>query len=985
MGQPDAFRYYANGEVGLAPIDDREFIGRFALGIEKDLFNPLTHVLSVNGEYYMGISGEGAGAVGVRAGLLSPLLRFGGGIQYDFKDERGRGFVQFRHPIRRSGVFWPGGQFRILWAPGAEQSLTFGVSVPLGQPFAGRTRPRRARAEVALPVGRKEAAVQDPPSETRPILAQARQDAELIGRMYVPFVDHSGGDLDAAAQRFAQDMARLAEDAMAVEPESTSPSGRMDTPPEAVVRRFHHSMHRAFEVACGPCVRDADAMYDAAHAALLDELIFPFNRMLGQKKAPTVFDELAARARVAFARALVLDHGVPPREAVPAEAVFAELVEIVRGVAEASEAAWRDDRMVFLPIQLGLLPEDHDGQAKIDALVERALDRPLLEGNEVWYVVAEQFQYELLRMIHAAERYHVLWIHDFRGYDGQGDPDAVAYRIVLDGYLRALAERLEAFDREGHLPVYMIFIDQWFYQANRGRLWLTLLENPLTHQLNLPEGFEEWEVRIREMQDRIRRAIENSDLLQTEIREYGEDWLFNRVKVHVNVTDPADVTFWTDELVPWIGMPDALMRDHRKIAFYDVHPDDPEAGMALYTGMGVGEHYTGPTWDDRAVLVRGPALLYLRTEARDLLLQQGFRPDQIPFPLQEEENEHRLDYTSPSGPPADVASRAIQVHNHIGYGPKEATVLKATLYNLMPSGAVSKSPDSLWNLPLWSSLLLGHALRGGQVAIVAPRDDTAPARSSISLSRAQEVLARTVWAARLLEAPLDRAGGAIRVGFYDPRSGVGDIPSRLRQLAQTFRAERWLRDLHRLSEEDLSAFETLADSLVDSGFDALYLESDELDRPKLHMKAHLFMTEEAWAPLLDQPDILEFLLEYARERARQVGLPGEERDLRALSNRLAPIRRRLLAGYEASVSPSERERSGLYLVVGSHNQNYRSMALDGEVLLAVAGPQAAVGLADFILILGLSDWVSTPDEIERHLPEAGHFFRRLARWAQIVS
>jgi phosphatidylserine/phosphatidylglycerophosphate/cardiolipin synthase-like enzyme len=79
------------------------------------------------------------------------------------------------------------------------------------------------------------------------------------------------------------------------------------------------------------------------------------------------------------------------------------------------------------------------------------------------------------------------------------------------------------------------------------------------------------------------------------------------------------------------------------------------------------------------------------------------------------------------------------------------------------------------------------------------------------------------------------------------------------------------------------------------------------------------------------------------------------------------------------------ERAAWYLVVGSHNQNYRSMALDGEVLMAVSGPRALAGLADFYLILGLSTWLDTPEELEEYLPAAGNFFRRLSRWAQIVS
>jgi hypothetical protein len=80
-------------------------------------------------------------------------------------------------------------------------------------------------------------------------------------------------------------------------------------------------------------------------------------------------------------------------------------------------------------------------------------------------------------------------------------------------------------------------------------------------------------------------------------------------------------------------MPDNMLRDHRKIAFYDLTERDPARGEALFTGMGIGEHYGGPTWDDRALLVRGPAALDAKTAARGLLLSQGFAEDEIPPPL----------------------------------------------------------------------------------------------------------------------------------------------------------------------------------------------------------------------------------------------------------------------------------------------------------------------------------------------------------------
>ena len=43
------------------------------------------------------------------------------------------------------------------------------------------------------------------------------------------------------------------------------------------------------------------------------------------------------------------------------------------------------------------------------------------------------------------------------------------------------------------------------------------------------------------------------------------------------------------------------IRDHRKISFYDVTEEDPYKGGAIFTGMGIGEHYTGATWEDRGV------------------------------------------------------------------------------------------------------------------------------------------------------------------------------------------------------------------------------------------------------------------------------------------------------------------------------------------------------------------------------------------------
>ena len=1009
MGRPQRTRYFVAGEVGLKPIEDREFVGTFALGFDRTIGNPMVPAVGVSAEYFMGISGQATGEVGVRAAVEFPVLHFGWGMQYEFREDMTRTFWSFRHPLKRGGVFWRGAEVRVMWVKGPDQSLRLGLTVPIGRPFAGRTRPMDSRASVPLPVADKPPSFEALRPEARDALESLAGAAEVVHNFTTPYIDQDARKREDAVEKFARAMSALADDLEATPERRLRGAAAVSAEPAPLIaaRKFRSALAEAFLNAApaGPATETATRL---ACEALLSELILPYNRLLGQRKERHVFDELAARARVEFARKLTLAGGSRREGRSGAEAVFAKTVEIVRGIVESAREDYGDGRMVFIPLQLALLPEDHDTQDEIDALVARAVGQPFTTGNEVWYVVSEQFQYELLRMINATRLYHVLWIHDIRGEDDQDEPDAVTYRIVLDGYLNALAERLEAYDREGILPVYMIFIDEWYYEARKDDLWLKVIEDPLRYDLDLPRGFEEWEDDIRRAQERLRAAVDASDLLKAQMREYGEDWLYSRVRVQVNVTNPADNTFWTWEVIPWIGLRDDLIRDHRKIAFYDVNPMEPWRGMALYTGMGVGEHYTGPTWDDRALRVRGPALLSLRRQARELLLQQGFPPEDIPFPLKDEHGDPwGRDLAAPGQPgkpgtrgpvPEQGAedgyrgmpeceglkeSRVMEVHNQTGYAPKLASVAKATLYSLMPPGSVIKSPDSIWNNPLWASLLLGHALRGGRALVIAPTLETAPARSSIALSRAQEVLGRLILAGEMLAGPIGEAGGLLKVGLYNPEVGVADIPGKALQFVRTYEETGWLADLHPFAPGVLAGVRALADSMNAASFHARYLEGQPLDSPRLHMKAHYMASRAGWDNLVSKPEFGEFFLAYLRERARQVADRGQDRDLARMTANLIPYLERLYEACEKTVPAAERERALWYLTVGSQNQNYRSMALDGEVLVIVAGLDAQVALADFVLLAGLTTWLDTPEEMEEYLPAASGLKRKMARWLEI--
>ena len=56
--------------------------------------------------------------------------------------ERHDFILRFEDPILRGGFFRTGSQMRFEWLPGRHHSYYFGLTVPLFQPWAGKTRPR---------------------------------------------------------------------------------------------------------------------------------------------------------------------------------------------------------------------------------------------------------------------------------------------------------------------------------------------------------------------------------------------------------------------------------------------------------------------------------------------------------------------------------------------------------------------------------------------------------------------------------------------------------------------------------------------------------------------------------------------------------------------------------------------------------------------------------------------------------------------------
>jgi len=992
MSVPPTWRWAAGLSAGVHGRDDSKVTAYANAGFYRDVLNPLTASLGVLGEAYVGTRGTLSEAAGIdsgaRLGLFSPIARFAVGADYNTRDQELDLFLSIIHPFQRGGLLVRGGALRLDYLPGRGHSFGVGLRFPLGQPFLGRTRPRQDHVELADPELPPIFLIPDPTLVEA--LANARTLARWVNRLTVPFTDQWAWSSDEALDRFAGTMRELK-----VHMAGEGDAAAAVRSPIQDVEEYHDALDRAFSIAVsgrslgrGESTPLGIRAAGKAREVILEYVLLPYDRLLGQKKDPDSTRGLGTAASAEFYEWLTRDTSLDFEQLRATTWTFAQLLEVIEEVRAESLAQWRDSRFVWLPLQLALTPDQHDEQSELNAIVERATGQAFTRGNKRWYIENDQFRAELTRMIREAEDYHVLWIHDFRGFDAEGDPDEEGFRQVVEAYLPALIERVEAYDAVGKIPQYLIFIDQNYFQANGGRLWLDLLEDPLHHEIDLPDEFQAWQDSIARLQTDLRYAVANSELMQSQSLHLPDGWIENVVKVHVNVTNPPDPSFWTRDILPFfMGLSDIVMRDHRKISFYDVTEEDPYKGMAIYTGMGVGEHYVGASWEDRGVMVQGPVLLSLKDAARQLLLNQGFEDAEIPWELRPKTRVAGYDQIV-----ADTLEAVgdwgwdMQLHNQIGFRFKAVTLFKATLYTLMPPGSVIKAPDSIWGSHLWASMLLGHALRGGRALLIAPAIENAPSDGFPQMAQAQEGLTRVFVASQIFEEEIAGLGGLLKVGLYNSQLAVGDVAGKLRAFTANLERTPWLRDLYGFPPEVIADIEDEASSLVEEGLVRTYEAGAEITPPKLHMKANYFATREAWDALLSRPEVAQPIRTFFRELAEQnqaLGAGGY-RDSDIMAEELLPPTREILLGYEQSLPPDARARIATFFSVGSHNQNNRSMALDGEVALVVAGWSALFGLPDFLVIVGLSEWIDDLEELEALFPSYDGLQRRISRLIRIV-
>jgi hypothetical protein len=967
LGQPPLWQAYVGayratgGPAGGAPT-----VGLYG-GSYRAYRGAVSGVLGVSVEPLLTVYPEVH--PGARVQFTSRALALSAGVQYITGTNQLESIFSWNTAIRRGGVVGHGSMLRLDWMPGGTNRVAAGFLMPL-HPLAGHTRPRQT--SVRMPSGELAplATRRALPAAAEQALAAMEDAGTDVERFSSVFPTVANGPLRRSLDRFRARVRGL-RDSLAT-PRPGRPAGITY---EDALARYHAALDTAFaEVLPGVGGREVAR---AARRELLRRVILPVNALFGQVKARA--DGLAgprAQAEAAFDQWLADSSGVPEEDQDLARAVNRRFGDHVERAYRRQVRDGARSRALWLAPQLALRPEDHDEQHEIDALIELATSHRFSAENRITYLRSTDVQLEFLRTIKAARDYHVLWLHDFMGRN-RGEFDAVGFTLTVNGYLAALTEAVRAYDRTGRLPQYIIFLDQHFYDLRDGRLWMTLLEDPLGASRTIVARDSALSRQLGDQLTALRKAVDASSVLQAAAARYGgEAWLRQVIRVQVNVTLPSDFSFRSKHIVPGIPLvPDNIVRDHRKMAFYDVREDDPNRGELVIAGAGIGEQYASATWDDRALLLRGPAAITAKAEARDLLRAHGVRSADIPEVLRPSSDADSLSVLG--GDPRNVAT-VMQLHNEPGFGRKSSTVARAMMYSLMPRGSMMVVPDPLWLSSEWAGMLVGAAMRGATVYVIAPSILNAPSAGLPQVSTTHDLLAHLLVLAEEMGPVMQAAGGALHVGIFTAKEDVNDVRAQIAEISSGLRRSAVARQAFPFSSALVAATDSLPMMLDLPTYAPLAIAEDALLRlPQLHQKTQFFATRAAVERLVSLPEWRDIFLRVFATRIRQASAVRDTAGAEIAARAYMGAGLAMIEKYRAATPMPNRDV--LYLSLGSQNMDPRGMWLDGEATLVVSGVGTVVSLPDFYYMLARSTWITRADQLRRFYPQVDNLRRRLGR------
>src|SRR5689334_22355665 len=182
VGQPPLWHPFASG-LGVVGRGHPAITASF--GVERPLLNPVTGLLAVSGEALGGWR-SGVTAAGARLLARSPGLGFGFGADWTSTTHSLAPVLSFQQPLRRGGIVGLGSTVRLDWLFGPQHSINVGIQLPVAQPLAGRTRPRRITAIVRGPE-RRTTAGQAPADSANEAMAVVDATAKLLSAFVNPY------------------------------------------------------------------------------------------------------------------------------------------------------------------------------------------------------------------------------------------------------------------------------------------------------------------------------------------------------------------------------------------------------------------------------------------------------------------------------------------------------------------------------------------------------------------------------------------------------------------------------------------------------------------------------------------------------------------------------------------------------------------------------------------------------------------------------
>ena len=168
--------------------------------------------------------------------------------------------------------------------------------------------------------------------------------------MTIPFTDQWDGNQDESLELFAAGLNELKA--------HMGTDGR--TPVEGV-EAYHREMERAFSIATsgramgvGESTPLGVRTWGVARETVLERVLLPYNRLLGQKKKPDSTRGLGTAASAEFYEWLGSETPVARDRLLATTATFQRFLDIVEQTRAYNREQWGDSRFVWLPFQLAL-------------------------------------------------------------------------------------------------------------------------------------------------------------------------------------------------------------------------------------------------------------------------------------------------------------------------------------------------------------------------------------------------------------------------------------------------------------------------------------------------------------------------------------------------------------------------------------------------------------------------------------------------------